>query len=108
MAVVPHGKEARTDVERLAFNGLHSALQCTLHTGRTHQVRVHLASRGHPLIGDALYGGATALGMERQALHAAKLAFEHPVTRKIMTFEAPPPRDFAHAWGLLTQALAQR
>ena len=56
-----------------------SALRCTLHTGRTHQIRVHLASRGHPLVGDAVYGGRPALGMTRQALHATRLAFVHPV-----------------------------
>ncbi len=104
MAVVAHGKEARTDVERLACDGRHSALQCTLHSGRTHQIRVHLASRGHPLVGDSLYGGAAALGMERQALHAVRLGFAHPITGAALNFEAPPPRDFAHAWGLLCAA----
>jgi 23S rRNA pseudouridine1911/1915/1917 synthase len=107
MAVVTHGKQARTDVERVAFAGGYSALRCTLHTGRTHQIRVHLASRGHPLVGDALYGGAPALGMQRQALHAARLEFEHPASGKRMSFDAAPPPDFAQAWEQLTHALAQ-
>ncbi len=107
MAVVTHGKQARTDVERVAFAGRHSALRCTLHTGRTHQIRVHLASRGHPLVGDALYGGAPALGMQHQALHAARLEFEHPASGKRMSFDAAPPPDFAQAWEQLTHALAQ-
>lgn len=98
MAVVRDGKPARTDVERVAVRDGFSALRCTLHTGRTHQIRVHLASRGHPLVADALYGGARALGLERQALHAAQLAFSHPIDGRPMQFDAPPPPDFAAAW----------
>jgi 23S rRNA pseudouridine1911/1915/1917 synthase len=98
MAVVAGGKPARTDVERLAAHAGCSALRCTLHSGRTHQIRVHLASRGLPLVGDAVYGGAAALGMQRQALHAHRLAFAHPVTGQPMSFEAPLPADLAAAW----------
>jgi 23S rRNA pseudouridine1911/1915/1917 synthase len=98
MAVVAGGKPARTDVERLAVRDDVSALRCTLHTGRTHQIRVHLASRGHPLLADTLYGGRPALGMARQALHAARLAFVHPAGGQRLVFEAPPPADFAAAW----------
>jgi 23S rRNA pseudouridine1911/1915/1917 synthase len=99
MATVAAGKAARTDVEFLAFELGISALRCTLHTGRTHQIRVHLSSRGHPLVGDGLYGGAPALGLERQALHAASLCFAHPMTSEPLTFQVDPPDDLASAWG---------
>ncbi len=98
MAVVASGKPARTDVECLARGGGFSALRCTLHTGRTHQIRVHLASQGHPLVADALYGGAEALGMTRQALHACRLGFDHPVSGLALHFESNPPADLAVAW----------
>ena len=102
MAVVDSGRPARTDVERVAHTGGFSAVRCTLHTGRTHQIRVHLAARGHPLIADAVYGGAQALGMQRQALHATRLAFAHPILGQAMAFEAAPPSDFDAAWRELT------
>ncbi len=98
MAVVASGKPARTDVRCLAVHEAFSALECALHTGRTHQIRVHLAARGHPLVGDELYGGRGALGLERQALHAAMLGFEHPVSGVPLEFNAPPPQDFQSAW----------
>ncbi|HEV7577506.1 MAG TPA: RluA family pseudouridine synthase [Caldimonas sp.] len=98
MAIVASGKAARTDVERVAASDGFAALRCTLHSGRTHQIRVHLAARGLPLVGDRLYGGAPALGMQRQALHAAVLAFVHPRSGERLRFESAPPGDFAHAW----------
>lgn len=98
MAVVASGKPARTEVERVAVRQGVTALRCTLHTGRTHQIRVHLASRGHPLLGDALYGGRPLLGMARQALHAERLCFEHPATGGSLDLTVAPPTDLAVAW----------
>jgi len=97
------GKPARTDVECLANSDLGCLVQCTLHTGRTHQIRVHMASLSHPLVADLLYGGSLAAGMRRQALHAVKLAFVHPVTQEPLIFTAPVPADMQSAlvlWGL--------
>jgi 23S rRNA pseudouridine1911/1915/1917 synthase len=98
MAVVASGKPARTDVTCLAQHAGFSALACKLHSGRTHQIRVHLASRGHPLVADALYGGAEALGLKRQALHARHLRLRHPLSGAWLDFDGPPPADFAAAW----------
>jgi 23S rRNA pseudouridine1911/1915/1917 synthase len=97
MAIVASGKPARTDFELLAAGPGASALRCTLHSGRTHQIRVHLASRGHPLLADALYGGAPLLGLQRQALHAQRLRFTHPVLGTALDFECPLPADLAAA-----------
>lgn len=97
------GKPARTDFDWLAGDACHSLVRCTLHTGRTHQIRVHMASLGHPLVADALYGGQPQGGMQRQALHAFRLAFAHPATQKPLVFHAPLPADMAGAlegWGL--------
>ena len=105
MAVVDlaHGKTARTDIELLENAAQGCWVRCTLHTGRTHQIRVHMASIGHPLVADETYGGAQAAGLARQALHAYRLAFSHPMTGAAMAFLAPLPADIRQAldsWGL--------
>ncbi len=91
------GKAALTVVSLLQNGERHCLVKCKLHTGRTHQIRVHMALLGHPLISDELYGGAVAAGLERQALHACRLAFEHPVTGAPMEFRSPPPADLQAA-----------
>lgn len=98
MAVVSGGKPARTDVDRLVSTDGFTGVRCTLHTGRTHQIRVHMASKGLPLVGDSVYGGRPDLGLVRQALHAEKLALAHPVTGQWLSWVAAPPEDFCRAW----------
>ncbi len=98
MAIVASGKPARTDVAVLARAVGFSLLRCTLHSGRTHQIRVHVASRGHPLVADAVYGGKPALGLARQALHATRLAFVHPGSGEPLVFEASMPADMTAGW----------
>ncbi|WP_296448322.1 RluA family pseudouridine synthase [Rhodoferax sp. UBA5149] len=97
------GKLARTDIELLQNCDQGCLVRCTLHTGRTHQIRVHMASIGHPLVADELYGGSALAGMRRQALHACRLAFVHPVTQQSMVFKAILPEDLNQAlnnWAL--------
>jgi 23S rRNA pseudouridine1911/1915/1917 synthase len=103
------GKTAKTDVVLLDNADSGCLVRCILHTGRTHQIRVHMASLGHPLIADVVYGGVCVAGMPRQALHATHLAFAHPVTGLSMAFDAPPPDDFKAllgTWGLRYNASA--
>jgi 23S rRNA pseudouridine1911/1915/1917 synthase len=98
MALITTGKPARTEIDRLArFDG-GDLLRCKLHTGRTHQIRVHLSSIGHPVIGDDTYGGGggrrvTGLSAGRHALHAAALRFQHPITADWLVFRSPLPPD---------------
>ena len=101
------GKPAQTRFELLAETEQGCLLRCLLGTGRTHQIRVHLAHLGHPIVADALYGGAVAAGLTRQALHARRLAFAHPISGAPMDFTAPLPADLALAlaeWGLTMPA----
>lgn len=91
------GKEARTDITCWDTTDAHCLVHCKLHTGRTHQIRVHMLSLGHVLVADAVYGGAPAGGMQRQALHAFRLAFTHPVTGEVLELAAEPPADFLGA-----------
>lgn len=104
MGVVSSGKAARTDVQRLVAQGGYSGVRCTLHTGRTHQIRVHMASKGWPLVGDVLYGGKPALGLTRQALHAVKLELAHPCTSEWLSWRVQPPPDFRQAWQQIDSA----
>ena len=91
------GKAAATDVTLLQNGTRHCLVQCTLHTGRTHQIRVHMSAIGHPLVSDEVYGGKPEGDLARQALHACRLAFVHPATGLQMQFDMPPPADFVAA-----------
>ena len=93
------GRAAKTEYRVLRAGAGMSLLECTLHSGRTHQIRVHLHHLAHPVLGDKLYGGKHAGTFPRQMLHAWKLAFNHPRTGERMLFEAPVPSDFAEAMG---------
>jgi 23S rRNA pseudouridine1911/1915/1917 synthase len=102
MAVVERGKPAVTHFEVLETFGRHATLlRCRLETGRTHQIRVHLQSLGHPLVGDPVYGKARRSALDsinafkRQALHAERLALEHPDSGATLAWQAPLPDDFA-------------
>jgi 23S rRNA pseudouridine1911/1915/1917 synthase len=100
---------------RERFGGRATLLEVELHTGRTHQIRVHLSEAGHPIVADATYGGtrrearlppgdplrAAALALGRQALHAWRLSFRHPRSKRLRRFEAPVPADLARAIDLL-------
>ena len=95
MAVVPGGRPAVTHWEVVARYKGYTHLRCRLETGRTHQIRVHLASLGHPLLGDAVYGSPSPeKGLEGQCLHARQLKFLHPRTGELIRLETPLPDYF--------------
>ncbi|HEX6308794.1 MAG TPA: RluA family pseudouridine synthase [Longimicrobiales bacterium] len=112
MAVLPDGRAARTRLRRIARWRAADLIQAELETGRTHQIRVHLAHLGHPVVGDRTYGAHAERGMSgpdrrwaaelaqrvpRQFLHAARLRFRHPRTDEELRFDSPLPRDLAQA-----------
>jgi len=113
MAVTTKGKSARTHYQVIeAFTGC-TLLQCSLETGRTHQIRVHMSSIGHSLVGDPVYGGKPGktgqvigqilISFSRQALHAQKLALAHPQTGQILGWEADVPEDLNNLLQVLRQ-----
>jgi 23S rRNA pseudouridine1911/1915/1917 synthase len=106
---VKEGKHAVTEFRVMErFEGA-AEVEVTLHTGRTHQIRVHLSESGHPLLGDKTYGAKAGKGavkaaqeaLGRQALHAWRLGFPHPRTGKVLHFEAPLPEDYLKATAIL-------
>ncbi|HYS01531.1 MAG TPA: RluA family pseudouridine synthase [Candidatus Eisenbacteria bacterium] len=100
MAVVASGREAITDFRRLGLVQGHTLLEVSLLTGRTHQVRVHLAYLHHPVLGDPVYGRPSPL-IARPALHAAEIEFRHPRTGQAISLESALPPDFVAAWDAL-------
>ncbi len=103
MAVVAGGRPAVTHFEVIARYRGYTHLRCRLETGRTHQIRVHLAWRSHPILGDPVYGRKTPeLGMDTQCLHARQLRFLHPRTGESVLVESPLPEDFQRVLSRLT------
>ena len=120
-AIRADGREAVTHYQVAERFRAHTLLHVSLETGRTHQIRVHLAHLGYPLVGDPLYGGrrqltagtspaarAALAAFRRQALHAARLELQHPSTTRRLTFEAPLPADFTALLEALRQEDAAR
>ncbi|WP_022899241.1 RluA family pseudouridine synthase [Humibacter albus] len=107
-AVTAGGKPSVTHYETIEAFPAASLLEIHLETGRTHQIRVHMAAQRHPCVGDAMYGAdpslSARLGLDRQWLHARQLAFEHPGTREWVTFTSEYPRELQHALDVLRDA----
>jgi len=98
MAVVPTGRPALTRFKVAKRFARASLLECSLETGRTHQIRVHMQSLGHPLVGDPVYrgkrpGDPRTPQLHRQALHAVRLEFSHPISGALKSFSVPLPQD---------------
>jgi 23S rRNA pseudouridine1911/1915/1917 synthase len=104
-AVVAHGKPSVTHYETVEAFRAASLLDVRLETGRTHQIRVHMAAVRHPCVGDLTYGAdptlAARLGLTRQWLHAQRLAFAHPADGRPLVFDSLPPADLQHALDVL-------
>ena len=95
------GRTARTEYRVIRLNDEASLIECRLHSGRTHQIRVHLHHLGHPVLGDKVYTTRFAKNFSRQMLHAWKLGFHHPCTGEWKLFEAPLPDDFKAAMAIV-------
>lgn len=108
MAVIEGGRRCITHYQTLEAHRAATLLQIHLETGRTHQIRVHMAAIGHPCVGDPLYGGdpvlAARLGLARQWLHAVELGFTHPSRGEWVTFSSPYPADLEQALSLVRQS----
>ncbi|MCU1477416.1 MAG: RluA family pseudouridine synthase [Subtercola sp.] len=106
-AVVASGKPSVTHYETIEAFPSASLLEIHLETGRTHQIRVHMAAQRHPCVGDAMYGAdpgiSVRLGLSRQWLHALKLGFVHPQSREYVSFESTYPADLQHALDVLRE-----
>ncbi len=89
-----NSKFAQTNVKVIDYNELYTLVKCELQTGRTHQIRVHLKYINHPVVGDPEYGPKNTIDTIGQALHAYKLSFNHPITKKSLEFEAKLPKEF--------------
>jgi 23S rRNA pseudouridine1911/1915/1917 synthase len=103
-ATSPRGRSAKTEYRVIRSSDQASLVECRLHSGRTHQIRVHLHHLGHPVLGDKIYAPRFAKNFARQMLHAWKLGFHHPRTGEWKNFEAPLPADFATAIQLIIES----
>jgi 23S rRNA pseudouridine1911/1915/1917 synthase len=103
-ATALRGRAARTEYRVVRSSDRASLLECRLHSGRTHQIRVHLHHLGHPVLGDKVYAPRVAKDFPRQMLHAWKLGFRHPRAEEWKNFEAPLPDDFATATRLTIES----
>ena len=108
MAVMADGRHSVTHYETLEAHRFASLLEIHLETGRTHQIRVHMAALKHPCVGDLTYGAdpslAKRVGLERQWLHAVRLGFDHPDSGEYVEFESDYPADLAHALEVIRDA----